>query len=117
MTTAVEQKRIAGQRILLAAMKSSDYRRIDNLTERMERVVLDGVVRITDIINSMEFSRKRIKNAVRALRSKRLVSKVGRPQFVIGDKEQIVLNEIIIESRSGSICLEGKFANWFVVPK
>ncbi|KAH7816425.1 uncharacterized protein MONOS_14059 [Monocercomonoides exilis] len=52
----------------------------------------------------MEFSLKRIKNAVRALRSKRLVSKVGRPQFVIGDKEQIVLDEIIIESRSGS-CL------------
>ncbi|KAH7820844.1 uncharacterized protein MONOS_5658 [Monocercomonoides exilis] len=104
MKIAVEQKRIAGQRKLRAAMKSFDYRRIDNRLERMARIVVDGVVRITDAINSMEFSRKRIKNAVRALRSKRLVSKVGRPQFVIGDKEQIVLDEIIIESRSGS-CL------------
>ncbi|KAH7824750.1 uncharacterized protein MONOS_15755 [Monocercomonoides exilis] len=104
MKIAVEQKRIARQRKLRAAMKSFDYRRIDNQLERMARIVVDGVVRITDAINSMEFSHKRIKNAERALRNKRLVSKVGRPQFVIGDKEQIVLDEIIIESRSGS-CL------------
>ncbi|KAH7832556.1 uncharacterized protein MONOS_8350 [Monocercomonoides exilis] len=104
MKIAVEQKRIAGQRKLRAAMKFFDYRRIDNRLERMARIVVDGVVRITDAINSMEFSHKRIKNAVRALRSKRLVSKVGRQQFVTGDKEQIVLEEIIIESRSGG-CL------------
>ncbi|KAH7815784.1 uncharacterized protein MONOS_16603 [Monocercomonoides exilis] len=76
MKIAVEQKRIAGQRKLRAAMKSFDYRRIDNRLERMARIVVDGVVRITDAINSMEFSRKRIKNAVRALRSKRLMENV-----------------------------------------
>ncbi|KAH7817583.1 uncharacterized protein MONOS_11074 [Monocercomonoides exilis] len=62
--------------------------RMNNLLGRIVLIEVDGV--------------KRIKNAVRALRSKRLVSKVGRPQYVIGDKELIVQDEIIIESRSGS---------------
>ncbi|KAH7832336.1 uncharacterized protein MONOS_9926 [Monocercomonoides exilis] len=76
MKIAVEQKRIAGQRKLRGAMISFDYRMTDNQLERMARIVVDGVIRITDAINSMEFSYKRIKNAVRELRSKRLIWKL-----------------------------------------
>ncbi|KAH7821189.1 uncharacterized protein MONOS_13792 [Monocercomonoides exilis] len=60
----------------------------------MAHIVVDGVVRITDAINSKEFSRTRIKNAVRALRKGRLVGKVGSPAAVVGEKEQRIENVI-----------------------
>ncbi|KAH7816321.1 uncharacterized protein MONOS_8992 [Monocercomonoides exilis] len=70
----------------------------------MAHNVVDGVVRMTDAINSKEFSRTGIKNAVRALRKGRLVGKIGRPEAVVGEKEQRVLDIIHIEAKSGT-CL------------
>ncbi|KAH7832408.1 uncharacterized protein MONOS_9320 [Monocercomonoides exilis] len=47
----------------------------------MAHIVVDGVVRITDAINSKEFSRTGIKNAVRALRKGRLI------EYVLNDND------------------------------
>ncbi|KAH7826994.1 uncharacterized protein MONOS_15283 [Monocercomonoides exilis] len=58
----------------------------------MAHNVVDGVVHMTDAINSKEFSRTGVKNAVRALRKGRLAGKVGRPATVVGEKEQRIEN-------------------------
>ncbi|KAH7819786.1 uncharacterized protein MONOS_10213 [Monocercomonoides exilis] len=68
----------------------------------MEKIENDGVVRLADENNSKKFSKIRIKRAVKAVRQGRLVSKIGRPAVVIGEKEQTVLDEIKIESLSGA---------------
>ncbi|KAH7822976.1 putative DDE superfamily endonuclease [Monocercomonoides exilis] len=85
-------------------MSSRKYRKYHSRLERMAHIVVDGVVRMTDAINSKEFSRTSIKNAVRALRKGRLVGKVGRPAAVVGEKEQRVMDIIHIEAKSGT-CL------------
>ncbi|KAH7824847.1 uncharacterized protein MONOS_6726 [Monocercomonoides exilis] len=85
-------------------MSSRKYRKYHSRLERMAHIVVDGVVRITDAINSKEFSLTGIKNAVRALRKGRLVGKIGRPAAVVGEKEQRVLDIIHIEAKSGT-CL------------
>ncbi|KAH7820438.1 uncharacterized protein MONOS_11051 [Monocercomonoides exilis] len=85
-------------------MSSRKYRKYNSRLERMAHIVVDGVVRITDAINSKEFSRTGIKNAVRALRKGRLVGKIGRPAAVVGEKEQRVMDIIHIEAKSGT-CL------------
>ncbi|KAH7815316.1 uncharacterized protein MONOS_4500 [Monocercomonoides exilis] len=73
-------------------MSSRKYRNYHSRLERMAHIVVDGVVRITDAINSKEFSRTGIKNSVRALRKGRLVGKVGRPAAAVGEKEQRMEN-------------------------
>ncbi|KAH7832441.1 uncharacterized protein MONOS_4595 [Monocercomonoides exilis] len=75
-------------------MSSRKYRKYNSRLERMAHIVVDGVVRITDAINSKEFGRTGIKNAVRALREGRLVGKIGRPAAVVGEKEQRIENVI-----------------------
>ncbi|KAH7819497.1 uncharacterized protein MONOS_6688 [Monocercomonoides exilis] len=72
--------------------------------ERVAHIVDDGVVHITDAINSKEFSYTGIKNVVGALRKGRLVYKIGRPAAVVGKKEHRVLDIIHIEAKSGT-CL------------
>ncbi|KAH7830560.1 uncharacterized protein MONOS_1522 [Monocercomonoides exilis] len=68
----------------------------------MVHIIVDGVVCITDTINSKEFCRTGIKNAVRALRKGMLVGKVGRPAAGVGEKEQRVLDIIHIEAKTGT---------------
>ncbi|KAH7819726.1 uncharacterized protein MONOS_16493 [Monocercomonoides exilis] len=75
-------------------MSSRKYRKYHSRLERMAHIVVDGVVRMTDAINSKEFSRTGIKDAVRALRKGRLVGKIGRPAAVVGEKEQRIENVI-----------------------
>ncbi|KAH7825147.1 uncharacterized protein MONOS_1478 [Monocercomonoides exilis] len=64
----------------------------------MAYVVYDGFVRITDAINSEQFIRNSIKNAVRELRVKREVGKPGRLQVISKEKEETVLDVIKIDS-------------------
>ncbi|KAH7831196.1 uncharacterized protein MONOS_15564 [Monocercomonoides exilis] len=57
---------------------------------------------MVDAYNSKKFSKIRIKRAVKAVRQGRLVSKIGRPTVVIGEKEHTVMYETTIESLSGA---------------
>ncbi|KAH7821288.1 uncharacterized protein MONOS_11603 [Monocercomonoides exilis] len=68
----------------------------------MSHIVHDGFVRITDAINSKQFSRSSIKNAVRSLRAKIEIGKPGRPQAISKEKEETVLDVIKIDSICGS---------------
>ncbi|KAH7832230.1 uncharacterized protein MONOS_15744 [Monocercomonoides exilis] len=85
-------------------MSSRKHRKYNSRLERMAHIVVDGVVRITDAINSKEFSRTGKKNTVGSMRKGRLVGKVGRPAAVVGENEQRVLDIIHIEAKSGT-CL------------
>ncbi|KAH7832428.1 putative DDE superfamily endonuclease [Monocercomonoides exilis] len=102
MKKEVARKSTAGQLKLREAMLSFKYRQFRNPLERMAHIVNDGAVRMVDAYNSKKFSKIRIKRAVKAVRQGRLVSKIGRPAVVIGEKEQTVLDEIKIESLSGA---------------
>ncbi|KAH7823722.1 uncharacterized protein MONOS_8948 [Monocercomonoides exilis] len=104
MKISTEMKLKEGKKKLQRAMSSRKCRKYHSRLERMAHNVVDGVVRMTDAINSKEFSRTGIKNAVRALRKKRLVRKVGRPAAVVSEKEQRVLDVIHVEAKSGT-CL------------
>ncbi|KAH7822245.1 uncharacterized protein MONOS_16089 [Monocercomonoides exilis] len=83
MKISSETKLKEGQKKLWCTMSSRKCRKYHSLLERMANIVEDGVVRITDSINSKEFCRTGIKNAVRALKKGRLVGKVGRPAAVM----------------------------------
>ncbi|KAH7819037.1 putative DDE superfamily endonuclease [Monocercomonoides exilis] len=102
MKKEVARKSTAGQLKLREAMLSFKYRQFRNPLERMAHIVNDGAVRIVDAYNSKKFSKIRIKRAVKTVRQGPLVSKIGRPAVVIGEKEQTVLYEIKIESLSGA---------------
>ncbi|KAH7816515.1 uncharacterized protein MONOS_10986 [Monocercomonoides exilis] len=68
----------------------------------MEHIVCYVVVKITDAINSKQFSCSSIRNAVRALRTKREVGKPGRPQVLNREKQETVLDVIKIVIICGS---------------
>ncbi|KAH7818686.1 uncharacterized protein MONOS_2126 [Monocercomonoides exilis] len=75
----------------------------------MSHIVVDGVVRIADDINSKELSRTGIKNAVRPLRKRRLVGKIGRPAAVIenvindNDDEDAPFSEVSMSATYGFV--------------
>ncbi|KAH7817556.1 putative DDE superfamily endonuclease [Monocercomonoides exilis] len=94
MKIFTETKFKEGQKKLQRAMSSRKYRKHHSRLDRMAHIVVDGVVRITDAINSKEFSRTGIKNAIRSLRKGRPVGKVGRHAAVVGENEQKIENFI-----------------------
>ncbi|KAH7817081.1 uncharacterized protein MONOS_8009 [Monocercomonoides exilis] len=102
MKKEVATKFTVGQLKLRDAMLSFKYVQFRNPLERMVHIANDGAVRMVDVFNSKKFSKIRIKCSVKAVQQGGLVSKIGRPAVVIGEKEQTVLDKIKIESLSGA---------------
>ncbi|KAH7824208.1 uncharacterized protein MONOS_14730 [Monocercomonoides exilis] len=92
MRNEVARKSTAGQLKLWEEMLSLKYRQFRNPLERIKHIVNDGAVHMVDAYDSKKFSKIRIKSAVKAVRQCRLVSKIGRPAVVIGEKMQTVLD-------------------------
>ncbi|KAH7817902.1 uncharacterized protein MONOS_8055 [Monocercomonoides exilis] len=53
-------------------------------------------------INTVESKKKTLEHAVEAIKITRPIEKVGHPPIIIGEKEKQFLEEVTIESRSGT---------------
>ncbi|KAH7818571.1 uncharacterized protein MONOS_13313 [Monocercomonoides exilis] len=102
MKKEVARKSSAGQLKLQGAMLTYKYRKFRNPLERMAHIVNKEGLHLVDAYNSKNFSKIRIKRAVKDVRQGRLVSEIGTNGVVIGEKEQTVLDEIKTESLSGA---------------
>ncbi|KAH7818533.1 uncharacterized protein MONOS_3772 [Monocercomonoides exilis] len=65
-------------------------------------IVHDNVVRLVDGVKYGGISKKSLEHAGKAIKNGRHIAKVGHPPIISGEKEKQFLEEVAIESRSGS---------------
>eukprot|EP00770_Monocercomonoides_exilis_P007240 MONOS_7203.1-p1 / transcript=MONOS_7203.1 / gene=MONOS_7203 / organism=Monocercomonoides_exilis_PA203 / gene_product=unspecified product / transcript_product=unspecified product / location=Mono_scaffold00241:395-2724(-) / protein_length=468 / sequence_SO=supercontig / SO=protein_coding / is_pseudo=false len=100
--SVLKKKAQAAQKQLKEAMSSLHYRKHCSRLERIAHIVNDNDVRLVDGVNFDGIGKKSLKHAVKAIKNCRPIAKVGHPPIIIGEKEKQFLEEVTIESRSGT---------------
>ncbi|KAH7823158.1 putative DDE superfamily endonuclease [Monocercomonoides exilis] len=102
MKLLVKKKAEAAQKRLKEAMPTLHYRKYSSRLERIAHIVNDNVVRLEDGVKYGGISKKSLEHAVKAIKNGRPIAKVGHPPIISGEKEKQFLEEVTIESRSGT---------------
>ncbi|KAH7816353.1 uncharacterized protein MONOS_15036 [Monocercomonoides exilis] len=102
MKLLVKKKAEAAQKRLKEAMSTFHYRKYETRLERIAHIVNDNVVRLVDGVKYGGISKKSLEHAVKAIKNGRPIAKVGHPPIIRGEKEKQFLEEVTIESRSGT---------------
>ncbi|KAH7814816.1 uncharacterized protein MONOS_11378 [Monocercomonoides exilis] len=98
----VKKKAEAAQKRLKEAMSAQLFRKYVTRLERIVHIVNDNVVRLVDGVKYGGNSKKSLKSTTYAIKEGMLIAKVGHTQIINGEKEKQFLEEVTIESRSGT---------------
>ncbi|KAH7828207.1 uncharacterized protein MONOS_9972 [Monocercomonoides exilis] len=92
----------AAQMRLKEAMSSLHYGKYSLRLERIAHIVNDNVIGLVDGVKYCGISKKSLEHAVKSIKNGRPIAKVGHPPIISGEKEKQFLEEVTIESRSGT---------------
>ncbi|KAH7823620.1 uncharacterized protein MONOS_9499 [Monocercomonoides exilis] len=102
MKLLVKKKAEAVEKRLKEAMSTLHYRKYSSRLERIAHIVNKNAVRLVGGVKYGGISKKSLEHAVKAIKNGRPIEKVGHPPIISGEKEKQFLEEVTIESRSGT---------------